>query len=59
MIPNNETPHILQDVREYINGGGSLQWIAQVNKKEKSDMANAVSEAVNADFVRKTLGLNY
>ncbi len=47
MITNNETPHILQAVREYINGGGSLQWIAQVNKKEKSDMANAVSEAVN------------
>lgn len=47
MITNNETPHVLQAVREYLNEGGSLQWIAQVNKKEKDDMANAVAEAIN------------
>lgn len=47
MIANNETPHVLQAVREYISEGGSLQWIAQVNKREKTDMASAVAEAVN------------
>jgi hypothetical protein len=47
MITNNETPHVLQAVREYLNEGGSLQWIAQVNRREKADMANAVAEVVN------------
>jgi len=46
MIANNETPHILQAVREYINEGGSLQWIAQVNRREKTDLAAAVAEVV-------------
>ena len=31
MITNNETPHVLQAVREYLGEGGALQWIAQVN----------------------------
>jgi hypothetical protein len=47
IITNNETPHVLQAVREYLNEGGALQWIAQVNKREKDEMANAVAEAVN------------
>ena len=47
MITNNETPHVLQAVREHINEGGHLQWIAQVNKREKADMANAIAEVKN------------
>ncbi len=47
MITNNETPHVLQAVREYLNEGGSLQWIAQVNKRDKADMADAVAEVVD------------
>lgn len=47
MITNNETPHVLQAVKEYLIAGGNLQWIAQVNKREKADMANAVAEAIN------------
>ena len=47
MITNNENPHILQSVQEHINDGGSLQWIAQVNKREKTDLPSAVAEVVN------------
>ncbi len=46
MITNNETPHVLQAVREYLDEGGSLQWIAQVNKRQQADMADAVAQAV-------------
>lgn len=47
MVTNNETPHILQAVREYINEGGLLQWIAQINRIEKTDMDGAIAEAVD------------
>lgn len=47
MITNNETPHVVQAVREYLDESGSLQWIAQINKMEKADMAQAVDEAVS------------
>ncbi len=47
MITNNETPHVLQAVREYLNEGGSLQWIAQVNRREKADLTDAVAEVAN------------
>ena len=46
MIANNETPHVLQAVREYLVEGGGLQWIAQVNLREKADMAVSIDEAV-------------
>ena len=46
MISNNETPHVLRAVQEYLTGGGKLQWIAQVNLREKKDMAQAIDEAV-------------
>lgn len=46
MITNNETPHVLQAVREYFAEGGSLGWIAQVNKMEKDNMAWAIAEVV-------------
>ena len=46
MITNNETPHVVQAVREYLGGGGALQWIAQVSCREKSHMREAIDEAV-------------
>lgn len=46
MVTNNETPHVLQAVREYLGNGGKLQWIAQTNRREKPDMTEAAREAV-------------
>ncbi len=46
MITNNETPHVLQAVQEYLGAGGALQWIAQVNLREKNDMVQAIDEVV-------------
>jgi hypothetical protein len=46
LISNNETPHVLQAVREYLGAGGALQWIAQVNCRTKPDMAEAIAEVV-------------
>ncbi len=45
MVTNNETPHVLQAVREYLGGGGRLQWIAQVNRRDKPEMREAAHEA--------------
>jgi hypothetical protein len=47
MITNNETPHVLEAVRQYLDGGGTLQWIAQVNCRAKPDMAEAVDQVVD------------
>ena len=46
MITNNETPHVVEAVREYISGGGKLQWIAQLSYRSKGTMQKAVDEAV-------------
>jgi hypothetical protein len=51
MITNNETPHVLQAVREYLAEGGPLQWIAQVNCRTKPDMSEAIAEAVDMGCV--------
>jgi hypothetical protein len=45
MITNNETAHVVQAVREYFKESGSLQWIAQVNGRNKSEMFKAIDEA--------------
>jgi len=45
MITNNETPHVMQAVREYLSEGGSLQWIAQINCRGRP-MDEAIDEAV-------------
>ena len=45
MITNNETPHVLQAVREYLGRGGALAWIAQVNLRAKPDL-QAIDEVV-------------
>ncbi len=46
MVTNNETPHVIQAVREYLSGGGTLQWIAQINCRENLDMFASIDEAV-------------
>ena len=46
MVTNNETPHVVQAVKEYLAEGGTLQWIAQVNCRTKPDMFAAIDEAV-------------
>jgi hypothetical protein len=45
-VTNNETPHILQAVREYVAAKGRLQWIAQINCMHKPSMFDAIDEAV-------------
>ena len=47
MITNNETPHVMAAVRKYVAEGGTLQWIAQVNCREKPHMRDAIDEAVD------------
>lgn len=46
MISNNETPHVLQAAKEYLSEGGGLQWIAQINYREKNNMFGSIDEAV-------------
>ena len=46
MITNNETPRVMQSVEEYLGGGGTLQWIAQVNNRTEPDMTDAVDRVV-------------
>jgi len=46
MVANNETPHVLEAVAKYIQEGGKLQWIAQLNCIHKPDMQAAIDEAV-------------
>lgn len=41
MINNNETPHVLEAVAQYLEAGGPLQWIAQVNRR-MTDIFEAV-----------------
>jgi len=51
MITNNETPHVLAATKAYLQGGGELQWIAQVNgtamlKGGETNMIEAIDEVV-------------
>jgi len=46
MITNNETPHVLQAVKEYLADGGNLNWIGQLSCRGSGDMFDAISEAV-------------
>ena len=47
MVTNNETPHVVQAVREYLAAGGALQWIAQVNGGSKPEMLKAIDAVVD------------
>ena len=47
MITNNETPHVIQTVREYLKGKGALQWICQLSARGYGDdMKAAIDDAV-------------
>ena len=54
MITNNETPHVLQAVRDYLGGGGRLQWIAQININRVPRMEDAIDAAVAIGARRST-----
>ncbi len=47
MITNNETPHVLEAVRQYLGNGGKLQWIAQVSFRNYPSMLEAVDAVVD------------
>jgi hypothetical protein len=47
MITNNESSHVVQAVRKYRGDAGPLQWIAQVNFRQKADMFAAIDEVVS------------
>jgi len=46
-ITNNETPHVVQAVKEYLDSGGALQWIAQVAYRHHANMFEAIDEVVD------------
>ncbi len=46
MVTNNETPHVIQSVREYLAEGGPLQWIAQLTDRPYDSMIAAIDDAV-------------
>ncbi|HNQ34478.1 MAG TPA: hypothetical protein PKN80_00230 [bacterium] len=46
MVTNNETPHVVQAVREYRAEGGKLQWIAQLNGRDTEAMLQSIDKAV-------------
>lgn len=46
IITNNETPHVLEAVTEYLSQGGKLQWIAQINNNRQPNMEAAIDQAV-------------
>ncbi len=46
MVTNNESAHVVQAVQEYLREGGTLQWIAQVNRRIKPEMTAAIDEVV-------------
>ncbi len=46
MVTNNETPHVLEAVKQYLSSGGRLQWIAQLSmKKYAGGMPEAIETA--------------
>jgi len=47
MITNNETPHVLGAVTEYLAASGPLQWIAQMSDRAYPSMNDAVDRAVS------------
>jgi len=46
MVTNNESAHVVEAVKRYLDGGGGLQWIAQVNHRLKG-MEDAIREVVD------------
>src|SRR5579864_6068576 len=46
MVTNNQTPHVIETVREYLRGGGPLQWIAQLSPAGFPEMEAAIDDAI-------------
>lgn len=46
MISNNETPHVVKTVEQYLREGGRLQWITQVSHRTYPSMEASVDAAV-------------
>ena len=46
MVANNETPHVVKTVEQYLGSGGRLQWIAQVSHRTHATMEASVDTAV-------------
>ncbi len=46
MITNNETPHVIETVTDYLAGGGPLQWIGQISHRNFENMEAALDQAV-------------
>jgi hypothetical protein len=51
MVTNNESSHVVQAVKEYRAAHGSMQWIAQVNFRQKAHMFEAIDEVVSIGCV--------
>ncbi|MCL2639690.1 MAG: hypothetical protein FWD53_02485 [Phycisphaerales bacterium] len=45
-VTNNETPHVLEAVKAYFSGGGTMQWISQINGRNFPNMPAAIDDAV-------------
>ncbi len=48
MITNNETPHVVKAVNEYLAKDGSLNWIAQVTDRPAASMEEAIDKVVDS-----------
>jgi len=44
-VTNNETEHVFNTVKEYLAGGGPMQWIAQLAMRSHPSMFHALDEA--------------
>lgn len=47
MVTNNQTPHVVQTLREYLRDGGPLQWIAQLSPAGFPGMEAAIDDALS------------
>jgi hypothetical protein len=46
IITNNESPHVVEAVKQYLSFNRKLQWIAQVNSFMNPDMFSAIDEVI-------------
>ena len=47
MVTNNETPHVMEAVEQYLGAGGRLSWIAQVSHRSYPTMEAAIDRCVS------------
>jgi hypothetical protein len=46
MVTNNETPHVIETVQDYLQAGGSLQWVAQLSNRNFPSMEATIDAAI-------------